>query len=84
MVSSIESIFANGMMMTTGDPQFIGILIAGFFMGAVFAVPSHPALKVFAFFGGVLLALPFIGLASLIWSFGLGLVIWFAFRRFWG
>jgi len=84
MGNVLETQFANGIMSVVGDPAFIGTGVMAFFMGTVFLAPAHPALKVFAFFIGVLLAMPYVGMATLLWSFGLGIIIWFAWRRIWG
>jgi hypothetical protein len=80
----IEATISNGIFSVLGDPNFVGVGIVGFFMAAVFLVPTHPALKVLAFFGGVILALPYLGWGLFLLSFGMGLILWFAVKRFWG
>jgi hypothetical protein len=71
-------------MSILGDPVFVGAGIIAFFVAAVCLIPTHPALKVFAFFGAVILAIPYVGWGILLLSFGGGLIIWFALRRIWG
>ena len=84
MANVLETIFGNGFMSIFGDPAFAGFAIYGFFLGMAFLAPSSPPVKILAFFGATILAIPFLGLAWVLWGFGMGVVIWFAVRRFWG
>jgi len=81
----LETLFQNTLLnQVFGNPSFAGVGIVGFFMAIVFLAPTHPVIKVMAFFGGVILALPFLGWGMLLLSFGLGLIIFFALRRMFG
>lgn len=84
MSNIFETIFGTGFMTLFGDPNLAGIGVIAFFTGAVLLVPSHPAVKAMAFFGGCILALPFFGWSIMLLGWGLGIILFFAARRFWG
>lgn len=84
MANALETVFGNGFLSILGSPMFEGMGVIAFFTALVMLYPTHPALKILAFFGGCILAVPFFGWSVLILGFGMGTIIWFAVRRFWG
>ena len=79
--ANAEAIVGNGLMALFGDPMFGGLAVVGLCSAAVFLVPTHPALKALAIFGGLLLAAPFLPAAALVGGIGLGVLVWMAVSR---
>ena len=77
----IEEIIYDGFMSIVGDPAYMGLMLLGFFGGAVFMAQARYDLIVGVLTCAVLLSLVFIPALGILLAFALGTILYFALMK---